>query len=185
MRAPLFALALFSAAAGALALADDLPVRVVDVARSHATFSVTHLYLTRVTGTVPISSGSVMLRPNSAIPIAIAATLDPRKIATGDGDRDDDLQGADWFDTKRFATWTFASSSVTPKTENTFAVAGALTTHGVAQPLTLEVTTTHDLPQPSYHAVGHIDRHGFGMRVTPTDGLIGSDVTLTLDVQLR
>ena len=125
------------------------------------------------------------LPPNSTIPTAVEATLDPKHIASGNPDRDDDLQGPDWFDTQHFGRWTFTGSTVTPKADGAFTVAGALTVHGVAQPMTLDVTVVRGEPHPAYHAVGHVDRHAFGMRVTPTDVLIGSDVTITLDVETR
>jgi polyisoprenoid-binding protein YceI len=179
---------ILAAAVAALALpadAQDAVIRAIDPARSHASFSVTHLYLARVTGTVPIMSGSVTLAPNSTVPTAVEATLDPNHIASGNPDRDDDLQGPDWFDTKRFAHWTFRSSAVTPKANGAFTVAGTLTVHGVAQPVNLDATVVRGEPHLAYHAVGHVDRHAFNMRVTPTDGLIGSDITITLDVEVH
>lgn len=158
--------------------------RAVDVARSHAGFAVAHLYLTKVTGTIAIAGGVVVFADGSAVPTSITATLDPRHVDTGNGDRDDDLQGPDWFDTRRFPLWTFASTSIAPGANGSFVVNGTLTVHGVAQPVTLSVTPTRAVRTPGYRAVGHADRHGFGMRTTPMDGLIGADIEITLDVVL-
>jgi polyisoprenoid-binding protein YceI len=164
---------------------DSGTVRSVDTKTSKAMFGVSHLYVAKVEGTVPIVSGSVTLAPGSTIPTRVEATLDPKHIRTGEDERDDELQSGDWFDTKRFATWTFAGTNVTTIAAGHFTVAGLLTVHGVAQPVSLDVTIVRGLPNPIYKAVGHVDRHGFGMTVTRTDGLVGNDITLELDVALQ
>jgi polyisoprenoid-binding protein YceI len=165
--------------------AGDGTVRDVDPKASKALFEIGHLYLTQVSGTVPIVSGEVSLPAGSAVPTHVEAVLDPTGIKTGEDERDGELQDADWFDTKRFATWTFASTSVTPGAAGHFTVAGTLTVHGVAEPVELDATVVRGLPAPTYHATGHADRHGFGMTRTRTDALVGNDITLVLDVALR
>jgi polyisoprenoid-binding protein YceI len=62
---------------------------------------------------------------------------------------------------------------------------GVLTMHGVSQPEHLEVTVGGDAAHPSYHAVGHVDRHGFGMSVTRIDPAIGGTADVILDVVLK
>ena len=51
--------------------------RAIDPAHSHAQFSVSHIWVERVTGTVPILSGSVTLAEGSVIPTDVTAVLDP------------------------------------------------------------------------------------------------------------
>ena len=160
----------------------DPAVTPIDVAHSRAEFSVQHLFISRVRGSVPIVAGSVTLGDDG--PSAVEATLDPKGLATDDRDRDNDLQGPDWFDTKNFPTWEFKSTRVVPGKDGAFSLEGNLTIHGVTQPIVLQVTTLRTAPHPAYRAVGHVDRHAFGMKVTRSDGLIGTDVQLTLDVQL-
>jgi polyisoprenoid-binding protein YceI len=167
------------------AWADDAGgVRAVDVKASKARFDVSHLYVANVGGTVPIVSGSVTLPAGSAIPTRVEATLDPSGIRTGEDERDAELQDGDWFDAKRFPTWTFVGTKVAAVSPGRFTVAGTLTVHGVAQPVSLDVTIVRGLPAPIYKAVGHADRHGFGMTVTRTDALVGNDIALELDVVL-
>ena len=59
----------------------------IDPAKSKAMFSVPHVFVERVTGTVPISGGTVAVSPESPIPASISAELDPSKISSGDRDR--------------------------------------------------------------------------------------------------
>ena len=184
MRAALAAaaIAVLWSAIGAAAQADESVA--LDAARSHARFSITHVYVQRVDGSVPIAGGSVVFASGSALPAKITATLDARRVDTGNGDRDDDLQGPDWFDTRKYPTWTFSSTAVRPGANGAFAVEGALTVHGVAQPVVLAVTPANAGGRTVYHAVAKLDRRAFGMKVTPIDGLLGSDVDVTLDITL-
>lgn len=157
----------------------------IDTAHSTAGFSVAHVYVERVSGTVPIAGGTVTLQPNSSLPVAVSATLDAVKIRTGDDDRDDALRGPDWFDTKRFPVWTFVSTGIRPSGPSSFELDGTLTVHGVAQPERLNVTIAGTPQHPEYRAAGTIDRHAFGMAITRLDPAIGNSVDITLDVTLK
>jgi polyisoprenoid-binding protein YceI len=185
MRAPIAALFVTVAVLSATGLARAQESTVaIDVAHSRARFAITHLYLQRVTGSVPIAAGTVVFAAGSPVPARVSATLDPRHIDTGNGDRDEDLQGPDWFDTRKFPAWTFASTAIAPGSGGTFVIEGTLTIHGVAQPVTLTVTPGTASGHATYHAAGKVDRHGFGMPLTAIDGLLGGNVDLTLDVSL-
>jgi polyisoprenoid-binding protein YceI len=138
-----------------------------------------------VTGSIPILSGSVEIPAGSTIPLGASATLDATKIDSGDRDRDRSLEGPDYFDAQRFPTWTFTSTRVVPGTAGAFGMDGTLTIHGVAQPVHLDVTVRGDAANPVYHAVGRVDRRGFGMKGTRLDAVIGTTADITLDVTLK
>jgi polyisoprenoid-binding protein YceI len=157
---------------------------IIDRVHSHVTFSVAHLYALHVIGTVPIIAGTISIPTDTDIPTTISATLDARHIDTHDADRNDSLQGPDWFDTEHFPTWSFTSTSITPGNEGTFTVNGSLRIHGVAQPVTLNVTRADKMAKLTYHATTRVDRHAFGMRLTPLDGTIGNIVEIALDIVL-
>ena len=166
-------------------LASRTITRAIVPAHSLASFDVTHLFVQHVIGKVPIVAGhATFAGVDATVPSSVEATLDPRRIATGDGDRDDDLQGPDWFDVARFKTWTFASSAITA-TPSGFKIDGSLTVHGVAQPVTLDVIAVRAGPHARYRATGTLDRHGFGMHVTPFDGTIGNSLALVLEVEFE
>jgi polyisoprenoid-binding protein YceI len=165
--------------------AASAPTREIDAARSHAAFGVSHIWVERVTGTVPILSGSVTLPAGAMIPTAATAVLDATRIETGEPDRDRSLESPDFFDAAKFPHWTFASTSVTARSGNAFEMDGVLTIHGVEQPAKLDVTANGTPAQPAYHATAQIDRHAFGMSVTRLDPTIGGTVTVTLDIVLH
>ena len=170
-------------AAGA-ARADSPAVRAIDVRRSSAQFSVSHIWVGHVTGTVPISGGSVTLGAGSVVPIQMSAVLDASGISTGDPDRDRALKSSDFFDVKRFPAWTFVSTRIVPENLHAFGMDGNLTIHGVTQPEHLEVTVSQGPGGPVYRASAQIDRHAFGMPITRLDPVIGPSVDVTLLVML-
>jgi polyisoprenoid-binding protein YceI len=170
---------------GASAPADSTGQREIDPAKSKAQFSITHVFVERVTGTVPVLSGTVTLPAGSAIPLGATAVLDATMLSTGDRDQTGSLRSADFFDVKRFPTWAFTSTKVTPHGAAAFGMDGTLTIHGVAQPEHLDVTLLGDAAHPLYHAVAHVDRHAFGMTVTRLDGAIGGTADVTLDIVLK
>src|SRR5689334_12929725 len=66
--------------------------RPIDGSRSKIRFTVQHVLVERVSGTVPVSSGTVTLRPGSTIPLSATAVMDASKLHTDDPDRDSSLR---------------------------------------------------------------------------------------------
>jgi polyisoprenoid-binding protein YceI len=159
--------------------------RAIDSAKSSAQFSVAHIWVEHVTGTVPILSGSVTLLPGSLIPQSANAVLDATRITTGEPDRDHSLESPDFFDAAKFPRWTFASMRIVPKGPTSFEMDGDLTIHGVTQPEQLDVTASGEAAHPEYRAKVQIDRHAFGMLRTRLDPTIGSTVDIALDIVLE
>lgn len=176
---------LLIAALAARANADEPPVRAIDAAKSRAAFSVRHIFVERVTGTIPIAGGSVVLSPDSALPQSVSAQLAPGGVNSGERDRDASLASADFFDIKAFGVWTFVSTQIVAIDATHCTIDGNLTVHGVTQPVRLDVVVRGDALHPVYHAVARIDRRRFGMAVTRLDPVIGSDVAVTLEVTLK
>jgi polyisoprenoid-binding protein YceI len=169
-----------------LALAQSTATtRAIDPLKSKATFSVQHIFVERVTGSIPITGGTVALTADSAIPVSISAELDPGKVSTDERDRDASLTGPDFFDVKNYPLWTFTSTKITPVDATHFGLDGILTIHGTPQPEHLDVTVRGDSGNPVYHAVGHIDRKAFHMGASRLDPVIGNVADITLDVTLK
>jgi polyisoprenoid-binding protein YceI len=169
-----------------LAVAVAAPqTRAIDPAKSRAQFSVSHIWVEHVTGTIPIVAGSVTLAPGATIPTSASAVLDATKISTGEPDRDRSLESPDFFEVERFPRWTFVSTKIVARGPNAFEMDGNLTVHGVTQPEELNVTIDGSASDPLYHATGRIDRHAFGMATTRLDPTIGGIADVTLDVALQ
>jgi polyisoprenoid-binding protein YceI len=184
----LFAAALV-AACTVPALAADY---AIDANHTQATFTVTHLAISRVTGKVPVIAGTVALT-ESGLPTSITTTLSVKDIDTQSADRDRDLRSADWFEVDKYPTMTFVSKSVSG-TPQAFTVAGELTFHGVTKPVTLtgkelgKMTDARNHTHVGFAASTTIDRREWGLnwgRTTPGGELIaGNDVTIEINVEV-
>jgi polyisoprenoid-binding protein YceI len=159
--------------------------RAIDSAKSSAQFSVAHIWVERVTGTVPIVSCAVSLEPGSLIPQSANAVLDATRITTGEPDRDRSLESPDFFDAAKFPRWMFISTRIVAKGPASFEMDGDLTIHGVTQSERVDVTANGDPLHPEYRAKAQIDRHAFGMLRTRLDPTIGNTVDITLDIVLE
>jgi polyisoprenoid-binding protein YceI len=168
----------------ALAAVPQAP-RAIDPAHSHAGFTVQHIWVEHVTGSVPILSGTVSLAPESRIPASAQAVLDATRIETGEPDRDRSLESADFFDAQRYPRWTFTSTRIVPRGSDAFEMDGDLTIHGVTQRERLNVTSGGTIADPVYHATAQIERRAFDMATTRMDPVIGGTVDVTLDISLK
>ena len=187
MLRPLLA-TVFVAALAAPALAADY---AVDPNHTQATFTVTHLAISRVSGKVPVTAGSVAIGANG-IPSAISVTFSAKDIDTQSADRDRDLRGADWFEVDKYPTMTFVSKSVSG-TPQAFTVQGDLTMHGVTKPVTLNVEFGGLIKDPwgnqraAFTATGTLNRKDFGLtwnKALETGSLmVGEDVKIILEIE--
>ena len=157
----------------------------IDASASKAQFGLQHVFVNRVTGGLPISSGAVTLEPGSAVPVAVQAVLDATKISTPERDQSACIRSPDYFDVNKYPEVTFTSTKIVPNGPAGFGMDGQLTIHGVTQPEHLDVEIRGDASHPVYHAVGHIDRHAFGMKGMRLDPVIGGMVDVTLDIVVR
>jgi polyisoprenoid-binding protein YceI len=188
LRRSIFAAALV-AALGAPAIAADY---AVDAAHTQASFTVTHLAISRVSGRIPVTSGTVALG-SSDVPSAISVTLSAKDIDTNSADRDRELRGPDWFEVDKFPAMTFVAKSITG-TPAAFTVAGDLTMHGVTKPVTLaakalgKMTDGRGRTHVGYNATGTLDRRDWKLNwggTTPGGALIAAnDVTLDLNIEI-
>lgn len=185
-RRTLLAAALGAALAAPAAAADF----GVDPAHSQATFTVTHLTVTKVSGQIPIQSAAVSAGPND-LPTKIDATLDLKGVDTREPDRDKDLRSDDFFDVAKYPTMTFASKKI-ESAPGGFTVSGDLTFHGVTKPVTLagrlegKVTDGKGRTHLGYSATTTIDRRDWGLNWGKTTGgalIVGNDVTINLTVE--
>jgi polyisoprenoid-binding protein YceI len=159
--------------------------RAVDPSASKVGFRISHVFVEHVTGTIPVESGTAVFASDSPIPASVTVTLDATKVSTGDPDQTGCIQSPDYFDVKKFPTWNFTSTKITPHNATSFGIDGALTLHGVSQSEHFEVTIQNAGNRQIYHAVGQIDRHAFGMKGSRLDPAIGGIADVTMDVALK
>jgi|SRR5271165_5404133 len=163
-----------------------------DPSHSSATFSVMHLAISNVAGSIPVVSWNGTTDAGY-MPTSVNATLDAKGIDTKEADRDSDLRSDRWFDVAKYPTMTFKSSKIEPGPSGTFKMTGDLTMHGVTKPVSLEgklLGTVKDGRQRihvGYTATTTIDRRDFGLNfagTVPEGQLVaGYDVTITINAE--
>ena len=119
---------------------------------------------------------------------SVDVTIDAKTVNTGWNVFNQHIQGEDFFDTAKYPTITFKSTSVKFDGDKPVAVEGNLTVKGVTRPVTLTVTSFQAMPHPMLkkdaigaNAVAKIKRTEFNMgKYAP---YVSDDVTLIIGVE--
>jgi polyisoprenoid-binding protein YceI len=124
-------------------------------------------------------SGSLEFDPADPTKSSVTVTIPLASLNTGVPALDDDFRSTDFFDTARFPTATFTSTKVQKDgAADHLKVTGELTLHGIAKPVTLDVTVVRigtnprsNLPTVGFDATTTIKRSDFGLgRYVPQVG---------------
>lgn len=186
MSAALASLAL----SGAMAMAQDYKI---DPAHSGVEFGIKHMAISTVHGHFTLVDGTVHLDDADITKSSVTATINVASVDTGNAQRDGHLKTADFFDTAKYPTATFKSTSVT-KSGDGYDVAGELTLHGVTKPVTLHMEPPSK-EQIGMDKKGHrgfsatttIHRQDFGLvwnaPLSSGDKMLGDDVKMTFDIE--
>jgi polyisoprenoid-binding protein YceI len=160
----------------------------IDPNNSAAQFSVRHFGVATVRGGFTKMSGTAMYDPADPSKDSLEATIEASSIDTRVEMRDNDLRSAHFFDVQKYPTITFKSKQVKSAGPAKLQITGDLTIHGVTKEVLLDV----DGPSaPVKDAKGSrigasasttINRKDFGVNGAP--GVVGDDVTITIDVEL-
>jgi len=159
----------------------------VDPAHTSASFSVKHLTLTTISGTIGVKDASIAVAPDDTL-ISAKATLDLTTIDTKFADRDADLKSDHWFDVAADPTMTFVSTKITGDKSN-MTVVGNLTFHGKTNPVTLVAQYGGTVKDPrgrthiGYTATGTLDRTLWGVGTSYPPAIVGNEVTITIELE--
>lgn len=163
----------------------------VETSHSRAGFTVRHAGISKVHGTVAITSGQIVIG-DTLEASSVVATLDPATVETGSEQRDGHLKSADFFEVETYPTWEFRSTAVRVDGED-FAIDGELTIRGATRPVTLKTTFEGGATDPfgaarlGATATVEISRKDFGLTwnaALETGGVLVSDkVAIVLDIE--
>jgi polyisoprenoid-binding protein YceI len=166
----------------------------IDPAHTQVEFVVTHMMFAKVRGGFNTFSGTLVQGDDGDLASgSFSATIAASSIDTGNGDRDNHLRSADFFDTDNHAEITFESTEIERVSETSMKVTGDLTIRGVTKSVTLDVTETGTGVDPwgntriGIQAEGTISRKEFGLtwnQALEAGGVLVSDeVTLMIEAQ--
>jgi polyisoprenoid-binding protein YceI len=180
---PLLAAAFASSAPAAAATLS------VDPPHTSASFSVKHLALTTVSGSILPTSVTIVLAQGDA-PASVEATFDLSTIDTREPDRDADLKSDHWFEIAKFPTMTFKSTHIsTPDAGGAFTIEGDLAFHGVSKPVSLaakidgEIKDSKGRTHVGYSATATVDRRDWNLGLSYPPLVVGDDVTINIQLE--
>ncbi|MDB5526995.1 MAG: YceI family protein [Devosia sp.] len=148
-------------------------------------FSISHLGFTDLSGFFSGVSGTLTLDPEKIGIAKLDVSFPVQSLLTTVSVLDDQLKSDQWFDTAKFPTATFVSTTVTMTGSNTATIVGNLELHGVTKPVTLNARLIGSGDDPwlklytvGFEATGEIKRSDFN--ITQFLPAVGDEVTLTI-----
>jgi polyisoprenoid-binding protein YceI len=166
----------------------------IDSTHASANFTVKHLMVANVSGSLGQVTGKVELDDKDVTKSKVEATIDVKSIDTKNAKRDEHLRGKDFFEVEKFPSITFKSTKI-EKAGEKFKITGDLTMHGVTKPVTLDTEISAEVVDPwknvkrAVSATGTINRKDFGLvwqAALANNGVVVSeDVKLFIDVELN
>ncbi|WP_027302979.1 YceI family protein [Rudanella lutea] len=158
----------------------------LDKSHSRLGFTVTHLMLTEVDGNFKTIDATVTSSKPDLSDAVFELTADVNSINTENERRDGHLKSADFFDTAKFPTLTFKSTSLKKVEGKKYKLMGDLTMHGVTKPVTLDLVMngpiTQETPRGKSEKVGikvsgTLKRSDFGVGSSST-AVVSDEVEL-------
>ena len=168
---------------------------IIDPDHSVATFAIRHLMIANVRGMFPKVTGVIRYDDQDITRSSVEAEIDVASLSTGVKKRDEHVLSQEMLDAGRYPTMTFCSTRVERKEDNSLAVHGDLTVHGVTRPVVL--ATSHFGPVKSpfggeitlgFSASTKVNREDFGVlwgsEALEGGGIIaGKEVEITIDLE--
>lgn len=165
----------------------------LDPAHSELQFKVKHLVISTVTGSFNIFNGELQANENNFDGGIVSFQADINSINTGNGQRDEHLRSADFFDAANFPQMSFEGTELKKVDEENYSLAGNLTIRGTTKPVTLQVAFGGITKDPwgntkaGFEVTGKLNRKDFGLAwnaLTEAGGVVVSEeVKIIANVQ--
>lgn len=167
---------------------------VIDPSHSEVQFKVKHLMVSTVTGSFGQYEGQLVMAGDDFEDAQISFSAEISSISTNQEQRDTHLKSADFFDADQFPQLTFTSTGMKKTGDDTYALTGDLTLHGVTKPVTLkaeyggQMEDFYGQTKAGFELTGVIKRKEYGLNwdaVTEAGGVVVSDdVRLIMNIQV-
>lgn len=163
----------------------------VDAGHSQVAFEIRH-FVSEVPGRFNEFTGAIQYDAAKPADSKVEFTVQAKSIDTANGDRDNHLRSADFFNVEKFPTLSFKSTSVKVDSANQLSVTGDFTMLGVTKSITIPVRILGVLETPRGTKGGFksqfvIARKDFGMvwnRALDAGGtILGEEVAITIGIE--
>ncbi|MCB2056100.1 MAG: YceI family protein [Geminicoccaceae bacterium] len=156
----------------------------VDHEASRITFTFTQMGAA-VEGTFERFDAAITFDADAPEDASVTATIEVDSLATRNGERDEGMKSADWFDVANHPTATFVSKRFTPAGGDRYDVEGELTIRGRTRSIVLPMTISIDGDRARAAGEATLDRRDFGLGQGDWAGdtVIGFDVPVALTIE--
>jgi polyisoprenoid-binding protein YceI len=158
-----------------------------DKAHSRVAFTVSHLGISDVTGLFKDFDATIKSSKPDFSDAVFELTVQTASVNTEMEMRDKDLRSDHFFESDKFPTMTFKSTSIKKVSENHYKLSGDLTLHGITKPVTLNLlvrgkaeNTMMKDTYAGFQITGVIKRSEFKFGAYPPP-TIGDEVTIKAD----
>jgi polyisoprenoid-binding protein YceI len=164
----------------------------IDTAHSSVGFKVRHL-VSKVSGGFNQFDGTIVADFGNLDASSVEITVQTASIDTENEKRDGHLRSPDFFDAEKYPEITFKSSKITKVDDDSFAVAGTLTMHGVSKEITLTVDFLGEMTamggtRAGYELTTTVNRKDYGVSWNrPLDAggfVLGDDVEININLEV-
>lgn len=108
-------------------------------------------------------TADVLFSPDALDKSKVSVSIDLASAVTGDGQRDQSLQGPDWFDVANNTKATFSTTRFEKTGEGRYVAHGQLKLHGVSKAVRLPFSLKIEGDKASVRGVTSLDRTAFGV----------------------
>jgi polyisoprenoid-binding protein YceI len=167
-------------------------IYTIDPNHSNVAFKVRHL-VSKVGGEFTEFDGTITADFSNLDVSGVQFSIQAASLDTRNEDRDNHLRSADFFDVEKYPEITFTSTKVTKIDNDSYAVAGILSMHGVSKSITLTVDYLGEMTamggtRAGYELSTTLDRKDFGVswnRALDTGGFIlGDEVGVNINLEV-
>jgi polyisoprenoid-binding protein YceI len=162
----------------------------LDSVHSNLGFSVGHLGVSEITGSVQLKSATITAPDSTTLTGGtIMLEADMKTIDTDNDKRDAHLKTADFFDTAKFPVVSFQSTSFNRSSGEMYQLNGNLTLHGITKPVSMTVTVKTGLnpmnnkPLTGCRVTGKIKRSDFDISKATPEAILADEVTITANLE--
>ena len=164
----------------------------IDPSHTAVNFSVKHMMLSTVRGSLGRVSGRIELDPQHPEKSDFEVAAAVKGLSTGDDRRDAHLQSPDFFDAEKYPEVRFKSNAIFPKGDGHYTASGDLTVRDITRPVSFDVELIGVVEngQGGRHlgaaATVTIDRSDFDLTWNmpiPNGVLVGEKVKIEIDLE--
>lgn len=165
---------------------DDPVTYSLDKAHSRLGFKIKHMGIVDINGEFNKFDVKFTLNNGSWDGSSIEMTAESKSIYTGIEMRDNHLRSSDFFDTEKFPSLTFKSTSI-KKLKNKYLITGDFTMHGITKVVKLTGESTGSAKKGENEAIGlritgSVKRSDF--KIGEPSGGLADEVYLIADLEL-